>query len=115
MPKSCKGNSAIPMPAPHLKFTVMLSETRIAKLWRKWPRFWTLLDARRPLSTNGMSDLAALGVGFDSHRPLQQFAKSPLIRLSLLTYSPRFALKSPGFCAHFAPNFPRAVKTKSKL
>jgi hypothetical protein len=46
-PKSFRGNSAILMLAPRLRFTDMSWETRTGRRLRKYPRLWTLLDATR--------------------------------------------------------------------
>jgi hypothetical protein len=45
----------------------------------------------------------SMGVLFDSHRPLQTFAKFTLIRLPLLTWDPSIVPQKAGFCVDFAP------------
>jgi hypothetical protein len=52
----------------------MLTEKQSRRLRRRW----TLLDASQLALINGLSNLAAMGVGFDSHRPLQIPWKFPL-------------------------------------
>src|ERR1700685_2628372 len=61
----------IQMRERRLEFTAMLSAMRIGRQSRKLRRFWTPVDANRQSLTNRISYLAVLGVGFDSHRPLQ--------------------------------------------
>ena len=44
------------------------------------------MDANRLLLISGISDLAAFGDGFDSHRPLQKSAKFPGEQLGPLLF-----------------------------
>ena len=72
------------------KFMVMLWATRTVKQLKKWPRFWTLLDAQSSRSQLVESIELAVrcgGFGFDSHRPLQRCDSANFLHLCLRSNS----------------------------